>query len=272
MMSNSGTSATLATAETKASTQERLRELVKLPTTWCPGCGNGIILGAFLRACLRLIDNKELEMEDIVVVSGIGCSGRVTQFLKFSSIHSTHGRAIPLATGIKLANPRLNVVVMMGDGDALAIGGNHFIHAARRNVDLTAIIFNNSLYGMTGGQLSPTTNEGERTPSSPFGNIERPFNIAELAIAAGATYVARWTTFHVKQLQKSIEDALTHRGFAVVEVITGCPTRTKKKPSELLKMQKNIRPLGVLKKVEDEEVEEFVSKYYRLVQDKSSMC
>ena len=243
---------------------DRLRELVRLPTTWCPGCGNGIILGAFLRACLRLVDSQELELEDIVVVSGIGCSGRVTQFLKFSSVHSTHGRAIPLATGIKLANPRLNVVVMMGDGDALAIGGNHFIHAARRNIDLTAIIFNNSLYGMTGGQLSPTTQEGERTPSSPFGNIERPFNIAELAMAAGATYVARWTTFHVKQLQKSIEDALSHRGFAVVEVITGCPTRTKKKPSDLLKVQKNISPLGVLRKVDGGD--EFVTKYHWLLE------
>lgn len=247
--------------------QDRLRKLVKLPTTWCPGCGNGIILGAFLRACLKLVDNRELELEDIVVVSGIGCSGRVTQFLKFSSVHSTHGRAIPLATGIKLANPRLNVVVMTGDGDALAIGGNHFIHSARRNIDLTVIIFNNSLYGMTGGQLSPTTQEGERTPSSPFGNIERPFNIAELAIAAGATYVARGATFHVKQLQKVIEEALSHRGFAVVEVITGCPTRTKEKPFEVLKKQKNIRPLGVLRKVEDEEVEEFVSKYYQLLRE-----
>lgn len=250
-----------------ASIQDRLKEFVKLPTTWCPGCGNGIILGAFLRACLKLMDSGELEMEDIAVVSGIGCSGRVTQFLRFSSVHAVHGRAIPLATGIKLANPKLNVVVMMGDGDALAIGGNHFIHAARRNIDLTAIIFNNSLYGMTGGQLSPTTREGERTPSSPFGNIERPFNIAELAMAAGATYVARWTTFHVRQLQKSIQEAITHRGFAVVEVITGCPTRTKKKPSELLKMQKNIRPLGILKKVEDGEVDEFVSKYHRLVRE-----
>jgi 2-oxoglutarate ferredoxin oxidoreductase subunit beta len=266
MMTGFGTPTTAQQAG-QASNQDKLKELVKLPTTWCPGCGNGIILGAFLRACLKLVDNKELEMKNIVVVSGIGCSGRVTQFLKFSSVHSTHGRAIPLATGIKLANPELKVVVMMGDGDAFAIGGNHFIHAARRNIDLTAIIFNNSLYGMTGGQLSPTTQEGEKTPSSPFGNVERPFNISELAITAGATYVARWTTFHVKQLQKSIEDALSHRGFAVVEVITGCPTRTKKKPSELLKMQKNIRPLRVLKKVEDQEVEEFVSKYYRLVRE-----
>ena len=253
-----------ATVRQGRTIQDRLRELVKLPTTWCPGCGNGIVLGAFLRACLRLVDSQELELEDIVVVSGIGCSGRVTQFLRLSSVHSTHGRAIPLATGIKLANPRLKVVVMMGDGDALAIGGNHFIHAARRNIDLTAIIFNNSLYGMTGGQVSPTTHEGERTPSSPYGNLERPFNISELALAAGATYVARWTTFHAKQLQKSIEEALSHRGFAVVEAVTGCPTRTKRKPSELLRMQKNISPLGVFRK--DEEADEFVTKYYRLVE------
>jgi 2-oxoglutarate ferredoxin oxidoreductase subunit beta len=237
-----------------------LKRYLKAPHIWCPGCGNGIVLGAFLRA----FEQSGMRVGETVVVSGIGCSGRVTQFLRFNSVHAIHGRALPIATGIKLAKPELNVVVMMGDGDALAIGGNHFIHAARRNIDLTAIIFNNSVYGMTGGQLSPTTPEGMKTVSSPYGNFERPFDVVNLAIAAGATYVARWTTFHARQLQKSIGEALNHRGFAVVEVITGCPTRTKKKPSELLRMQKKIREVGVFKK---EEREEFVSKYHRLADE-----
>ncbi len=238
----------------------------KLPHIWCPGCGNGIILGAFIRA----FHSSGLDRDKTVIVSGIGCSGRVTQYLDFDTVHTTHGRALAFATGIKLANPELNVVVMMGDGDALAIGGNHFIHAARRNIDLTAIIFNNSVYGMTGGQVAPTTPEGRVTATTPYGNIEPPFDVVNLAIAAGATYVARWTTYHVRQLQRSIKEALLHKGFSVVEVISGCPTHTKQKPSALLKWQKENTyiigsknsgkiPIGVFRKVD---LPEYVEKYY----------
>lgn len=232
--------------------------LINLPHTWCAGCGNGIVLGAFIRA----FKDSGIDEDKLVVVSGIGCSGRVTQYLNFDAIHTTHGRALAFATGIKLANPELKVVVMMGDGDALAIGGNHFIHAARRNIDLTTIIFNNSVYGMTGGQLSPTTPVNTKTTTTPYGNFENPFNIAELAIAAGASYVARWTTYHTKQLKKSIKEALLHKGFSVVEAITGCPTQQKVKPAEILKFQKNIKPLGVFKR---EEKEEYVEKHLKLV-------
>ncbi|MCD6493773.1 MAG: 2-oxoacid:ferredoxin oxidoreductase subunit beta [Archaeoglobaceae archaeon] len=232
--------------------------LVNLPHTWCAGCGNGIILGAFIRAFKK----SGIDKDKLVVVSGIGCSGRVTQYLNFDAVHTTHGRALAFATGIKLANPELKVVVMMGDGDALAIGGNHFIHSARRNIDLTVIIFNNSVYGMTGGQQSPTTQLNAKTATTPYGNLENPFNVVDLAIAAGATYVARCTTFHVKKLEKSIVEALLHKGFSVIEVITGCPTQQKVKPAELIKLQKNIKPIGVFKK---EEKEEFVDKYLKLV-------
>ena len=232
--------------------------LINLPHTWCAGCGNGIVLGAFVRAFKK----SGIDENKLVVVSGIGCSGRVTQYLNFDAVHTTHGRALAFATGIKLANPELKVVVMMGDGDALAIGGNHFIHAARRNVDLTAIIFNNSVYGMTGGQQSPTTPINASTTTTPYGNLENPFDVVSLAIAAGATYVARWTTAHVRQLERSIKDALLHRGFSVVDVITGCPTQQKMKPSEIIKFQKSIKSLGVFKK---EEREEFVSKYFKLI-------
>ncbi len=231
--------------------------LTHLPTSWCPGCGNGIILGAFLRA----FEKSGIDKDKLVVVSGIGCSGRVTQFVNFDAVHTTHGRALAFATGIKLAKPELNVVVMMGDGDCLAIGGNHFVHAARRNIDLTAIIFNNHLYGMTGGQQSPTTPKNFVTTTTPYGNFEKPLDVVELAMAAGATYVARWTTFHVRQLEKSILEALLHKGFSVVEVISGCPTRMKKKPAELLKMQKHVKPIGVFR---NEQREEFVEEYYKL--------
>ncbi|OYT34190.1 2-oxoacid:ferredoxin oxidoreductase subunit beta [Archaeoglobales archaeon ex4484_92] len=232
--------------------------LINLPHTWCPGCGNGIVLGAFLRA----IDGLKIERDKIVIVSGIGCSGRIAQFVNLNAVHTTHGRALAFATGIKLANPELKVVVMMGDGDSLAIGGNHFIHAARRNIELLSIIFNNSVYGMTGGQASPTAPEGQKTVTTPYGNIERPFDVVNLALATGASYVARWTTYHVRQLERSIREALQMNGFSVIEVITGCPTRMKRKPSEILKAQKEIKNVGVFKK---ENSTGFVAKYMGLM-------
>ncbi len=195
-----------------------LRHHKKFPHVWCPGCGNGIVLGALIRAVERL----GLEKDDVVFASGIGCSGRMSTYVDFNTMHTTHGRALTFATGIKLAKPSLNVIVVMGDGDATAIGGNHFIHAARRNLDLTAIIINNQIYGMTGGQASPTTPYGANSTTSSFSNIEHAFSIAELAVAAGASFVARGTVYHAVQLDKLIEKGIRNNGFSVVEVMSNC--------------------------------------------------
>ncbi len=195
-----------------------LRHNKKFPHVWCPGCGNGIVMAALLRAIYRL----DVSKDDIVLASGIGCSGRMPTYLDFNTLHTTHGRALTFATGVKLAKPSLNVVAIMGDGDATAIGGNHFIHAARRNLNLTAIIINNSIYGMTGGQYSPTTPFGARSTTSVYGHIEHDFSIAELAVTAGASFVARATVYHAELMDRLIEQAIRKRGFAVVEVISNC--------------------------------------------------
>ncbi|MEN6320929.1 MAG: 2-oxoacid:ferredoxin oxidoreductase subunit beta [Syntrophaceae bacterium] len=199
-------------------THKYLRHDKKFPHIWCPGCGNGIILGALIRA----IDRSGLKKDDFVLVSGIGCSGRMTVYANFNTLHTTHGRALTFATGIKLANSSLKVIVIMGDGDATAIGGNHFIHAARRNMDLTSIIINNQIYGMTGGQQSPTTPYGSITTTSPYGHIENTFSISELAMVAGASFVGRGTTYHAQLLDKLIEKAILRKGFGVVEVMSNC--------------------------------------------------
>ena len=198
-----------------------LRHDKKFPHVWCPGCGNGIVLGAMIRAIDRLGYSKD----EIVMVSGIGCSGRLPVYVDFNTLHTTHGRALTFATGVKLAKPELKVIVVMGDGDATAIGGNHFIHAARRNINLTAIIINNNIYGMTGGQYSPTTPYGMKATTAPYRHIEHAFNIAELAVTAGAVFVGRGTVYHARLLDKLIEKALQKRGFGVVEVITHCHTQ-----------------------------------------------
>jgi 2-oxoglutarate ferredoxin oxidoreductase subunit beta len=197
---------------------EYLRHSKKFPHVWCPGCGNGIVMAALLRAIYRMALNKD----EIVLASGIGCSGRMPVYLDFNTLHATHGRALTFATGVKLANPALHVVVIMGDGDATAIGGNHFIHAARRNLNLTAIIINNSIYGMTSGQYSPTTPFGALSATSIHGHVEHAFSIAELAATAGAAFVARSTVYHAELLDKLIEQALRKEGFAVVEVLSNC--------------------------------------------------
>lgn len=197
---------------------EYLRHNKKFPHVWCPGCGNGIVMAALLRAIYRM----EISKDDVVLASGIGCSGRMPTYLDFNTLHTTHGRALTFATGVKLANPDLNVVAIMGDGDATAIGGNHFIHAARRNLNLTAIIINNSIYGMTGGQYSPTTPFGSTSTTSVYGHIEHDFSIAELAVTAGASFVARATVYHGELMDRLIEQAMKKRGFAVVEVISNC--------------------------------------------------
>jgi 2-oxoglutarate ferredoxin oxidoreductase subunit beta len=198
-----------------------LRHDKKFPHVWCPGCGIGIMLGALIRA----IDRTGFEKDDIVLVSGIGCSGRLPVYVDFNTLHTTHGRALTFATGVKLAKPHLKVIVVMGDGDAVAIGGNHFIHAARRNIDLTAIIVNNSVYGMTGGQYSPTTPYGMRSTTTIYSNIEQDFRISELAVTAGAVFVGRGTVYHAKLLDSLIEQALLKKGFSVVEVISHCHTQ-----------------------------------------------
>ena len=192
----------------------------RLPHIWCPGCGCGLVLNCFIRSLLK----SGLNLDKVAVVSGIGCTGRVAGYIRLDSFHTTHGRAIPFATGLKLANPELKVVVFSGDGDLVAIGGNHFIHAARRNIDITVLCVNNFIYGMTGGQLGPTTPLTARSTTTRMGSIEEPFNIPYLAAASGATYVARWTTAQVRRLEKAITEALLKKGFSLVEVISPCPT------------------------------------------------
>lgn len=192
----------------------------RMPHIWCEGCGNGVILNSFFMA----LDELKLDLDKLVVVSGIGCIGRAAGYVNVDSFHTTHGRAIAFATGVKLANPDLKVVVISGDGDLLAIGGNHFIHAARKNVDLKVICANNFNYGMTGGQYGPTTPLGSWTTTTPYGNVEHPFNLVHLAAASGAVYVARWTTLQARRLRNSIEKALQKEGFSFIEVISPCPT------------------------------------------------
>ncbi|MEM0007072.1 MAG: 2-oxoacid:ferredoxin oxidoreductase subunit beta [Candidatus Bathyarchaeia archaeon] len=190
-----------------------------MPHIWCSGCGNGIILNAFVQA----LDELQVNLDKLVVVSGIGCIGRAAGYTNVDSFHTTHGRPIAFATGVKLANPELEVVVISGDGDLFAIGGNHFIHAARRNIGIKVICANNFNYGMTGGQVGPTTPLDAFTTTTPYGNIEHPFNLVHLAAAAGATYVARWTTLHVRMLTMSIKKLLQRKGFSFIEVISPCP-------------------------------------------------
>ena len=197
-----------------------LRHDKKFPHVWCGGCGIGILLGSLIRA----IDHIGYTKDEILMVSGIGCSGRLPVYVDFNTLHTTHGRALTFATGAKLARPDMKVIVIMGDGDATAIGGNHFIHAARRNIDLSAIIVNNSIYGMTGGQYSPTTPYGDRATTATYGTVENSFNISQLAVCAGGVYVARGTVFHTRQLDQLIEKALLKKGFSVVEVISQCQT------------------------------------------------
>jgi len=190
-----------------------------MPHIWCSGCGNGIILNCFVQT----IDELQIDLDKLVVVSGIGCIGRTAGYTNTNSFHTTHGRPIAFATGVKLANPELEVVTISGDGDLFAIGGNHFIHAARRNIGVKVICANNFNYGMTGGQQGPTTPLEALTTTTPYGNIEHPFNLVHLAAASGAIYVARWTTLHVRRLTQSIKRMLQKEGFCFIEVISPCP-------------------------------------------------
>jgi len=211
---------------------EKYLRLDRLPHIWCAGCGIGTAMGCFLRA----IDRAEIDPDKTSVISGIGCTGRAAGYIKLDSFHTTHGRAIPFATGLKLANPELNVVIFSGDGDLVAIGGNHLIHAARRNISMTVICVNNFNYGMTGGQVGPTAPFEALTTTTPYGNFESPFNLPYLVSASGASYVARWTILHVHQLEKSIAEAMNKPGFSFIEVISPCPVtygRLNKEPTGL---------------------------------------
>ena len=235
------------------------------PHLWCPGCGHGIVLNALIRA----VDELQIPKKEMVMVSGIGCSSRISGYVDFHSLHTLHGRALAFATGVKMGKPALNVIVPMGDGDALAIGGNHFIHAARRNINLTALVMNNRTYGMTGGQYSPLSGLGIKATTAPYASIDREFDTVELATAAGATFVARTTVYHVKQLQSFLKKAIQHKGFSMVEVLTHCPTYfgRKNKKGSAVDMIQSYReatvPIGSEKKKENPELIErgiFVEK------------
>ncbi len=232
-----------------------------LPQIWCPGCGNGVIMRDVAVAVDELIHDEErrINREDIVIVSGIGCSSRAAGYLDFNSIHTTHGRAIAFASGIKMANPKLHVIVLTGDGDCSAIGGNHLIHAARRNLGLTVICFNNDIYGMTGGQYSPTTPNGDKATTAPYGNVDRPFDIANLASGAGASFAARGDVYHARETIDIIKQAILHKGFSLVDVYSICPTyygRKNKKGDavEMLRWQKdNLVPTARYYSMSEEE-------------------
>lgn len=199
---------------------EQLLRMDRIPHIWCPACGIGTAVTAFITA----LEKSKLDLDKVAIVSGIGCTGRVAGYIKLDSFHTTHGRPIPFATGLKLANPELKVVVFSGDGDLVAIGGNHLIHAARRNMDITVICVNNFIYGMTGGQVAATTPETARCSTSPYGNFEQPFNLPFLMDSCGASYVARWTALHIRRLSNSIVEAFNKRGFSFIEVIAPCST------------------------------------------------
>jgi 2-oxoglutarate ferredoxin oxidoreductase subunit beta len=199
---------------------EQFLRMDRIPHIWCPGCGIGTTVNCFARA---LVESK-VDLRKTAIVSGIGCTGRVAGYTRLDSFHTTHGRAIPFATGLKLANPSLNVVVYSGDGDLFAIGGNHMIHAARRNLDIKVICVNNLVYAMTGGQTGPATPHDVITATAPYGTYEPAFNLAQLVDAAGASYVARWTTFHVRQLARSMSEIFARRGFCFIEILSPCPT------------------------------------------------
>lgn len=228
---------------------EKTMRVNRLPHIWCPGCGHGILM----RDVAQAIDNLDLDPAKVVIVSGIGCSSRAAGYMHYNTLHTTHGRAIAFATGVKLANPDLTVIVITGDGDATAIGGNHLIHACRRNIDLTVIVFNNRIYGMTGGQYSPLTPHGEKGTTAPYGNIDYNFDIPKLSEAAGATFTGRCSAYHVNQAVSLIEEAITHKGFSIIEGMSVCPTYygRKNKKGDSVAMLKCQKDLCIDKKAAD---------------------
>jgi len=236
---------------------EYLRWKKRFPSVWCAGCGIGTVMGAIIRAVMEL----NIPKDNVAFVSGIGCSGRMPVYLDFNTLHTTHGRALAFATGIKLYRSKMKVIVVSGDGDALAIGGNHFIHAARRNIDITLILINNGIYGMTGGQVAPTTPVGSRAHTMPYGNYEAPFDPVDLARSAGATFVARGTVYSILQTTNYIKKAFDHKGFSMVEIISQCPTQYGRlnrigDPKKMILWQKeNSIPVSSSKNMSAQELE-----------------
>lgn len=208
----------------------------RFPTIFCPGCGIGQVLNYTLNAVDQLIKEDGLSRHRFVFASGVGCSSRLTShYLDFDSIWSLHGRAPAVATGALLARPELKMIVFTGDGDAAAIGGNHFIQVCRRNLDMTLVCMNNGTYGMTGGQAAPTTQRGTPSSTSPYGNVESAFDLCALAVTAGASYVARWTTAHPQQCIQAIATGVRKKGLSFIEVMTQCPTHWKEEPAKMLR-------------------------------------
>jgi 2-oxoglutarate ferredoxin oxidoreductase subunit beta len=262
---------------------EYLRQKKKFPHIWCSGCGIGTTMGAVIRA----IADCELDRDGVVMVSGIGCSSRMPVYVDFNTLHTTHGRPIAFATGIKVARPELDVIVITGDGDAAAIGGNHLIHACRRNINLTVVCINNSIYGMTGGQASPTTPQGKIASTARYGDFERAFDLCELTAGAGAAFVARGAVYYARQLEKLVAQAIRKKGFAFVEVVSQCPTyygrfNKFKSPVDMLYWQRdntvNVKAAGKVKPEElegklltgviaDREYPEFTELYDKLIAD-----
>lgn len=244
-------------------------------TTTCPGCGNGIVTQAILES----IDDLELDMDDFVFVSGIGCSAWIpSPLFAADTLHTTHGRPIAFATGVKLCLPEKNVFVASGDGDLTAIGGNHLIHACRRNIDLTVVLVNNGIYGMTGGQTAPTTPRGVTTITHPYGTLEHTFDICAMVAAAGATYVARWTTYHPRQLKQAIKKGLQKKGFAMIEAVSQCPVQFGKVTKmgnavDILKhFKKNSIPIGKAKDKEPAQLEGKIVVGEFVDQDKAELA
>ncbi len=215
----------------------------KLPHIWCPGCGHGIVMKGLIRA----MDTCGLEKNNTAIVSGIGCASRLPGYIDACTLHTAHGRAAAFATGVKMAKPEMTVICCGGDGDGTAIGGNHFIHACRRNIDMTYVLMNNYIYGMTGGQFSPCTPTGHKASTTPYGNPDRIFDISKLAIGAGATFVARTTAFHATQIDKLIVEGIKHKGMAVIEVIDDCPTTygRRNKFRSVVDMMKRLKDVAV---------------------------
>jgi len=242
-----------------------------MPHIWCAGCGHGIVMNNLIRA----IEVLGLQKNDIVMVSGIGCSARISGYVDFHTLHTLHGRALAFATGVKLGRPDLHIIVPMGDGDATAIGGNHFIHAARRNIDITAVIMNNNIYGMTGGQYSPLSGYCKMATTAPFGNIDQAFDIVDLAQSAGASFVARTTTYHVTSMIKILQEAITHKGFSVVEILSQCPTYygRKNRLGDAVDMmeffKKDTTPLGSKAK---EENPDLIERGIFIQEDRPEYC
>lgn len=255
----------------------------RLPHLWCGGCGNGIVLAAMIEA----VDRLGLTKDEVAFISGIGCSSRASGYVDFNTANTLHGRPLPIASGLKMARPEMTVIVASGDGDCAAIGGNHLIHAARRNIDLTLVVFNNSIYGMTGGQYSPLTPVGSRATTAPYLTMEPTFDLLELARAAGATFTARATTYHAPLLEKVIEQGIRHKGFSVIEAVAACPTNFGRQnkigaPAAMMEWQKEHGvmkaaweklspearqgkfPIGVLSERND--VKEYTAAYEEILQ------